>query len=151
MEEQQPKPPPGASPRSGKPPPVHTRWKKGQSGNPKGRPKGAGLTDAVRRVLSQEHNGRPVVEVLAEIVVRHALAGKYTFAKEIWDRIDGRVQDKLEVESKGAQPVVLTILAPKVIGETDGQPGARPERELARLPPPLPSVPLPPPSSVLGA
>lgn len=135
-------PPPGASPRSRKPPPVATRWKKGQSGNPKGRPKGSGLTDAVRKVLNQEHNGRPVVEVLAEIVVKHALAGKYTFAKEIWDRIDGRVQDRVEVESRGEQRVVLTIPAPRVIGEVD-----RARRVLS----PMLSVPLPTPGSVFEA
>ena len=49
------------------PPPVATRWKKGQSGNPGGRPKGKSLVALMREVLEREHNGRPLSEVLAAI------------------------------------------------------------------------------------
>jgi len=55
--------PPGASPISGLPPPVATRWKPGQSGNPGGRPKGESITALLRRVLEQEHHGRPLKEM----------------------------------------------------------------------------------------
>jgi len=98
--------PPGASPISGLPPPVHTRWKKGQSGNPGGRPKGESLVALMRRVLEREHNGRPLMEVLAERLVKEALAGKFPFAKEVLDRVEGKVQDKLEVSGPMTVKVV---------------------------------------------
>jgi hypothetical protein len=100
----------------GKPPRQH-QWKEGQIGNPKGHLKGTGPTDAVRKVLAQKHHGRPVFEVLAEVMLKHALAGKFPFAKEIWDCVEGKTQDKVEVKSD--QPTVITILPPKVMGQRD--------------------------------
>lgn len=39
-------------------PPLHTRWRKGQSGNPQGRPKGAAvLPDTFRRKLAERVPG----------------------------------------------------------------------------------------------
>jgi hypothetical protein len=131
-------------------PPRQNQWKKGQSGNPKGRPKGTGLTDAVRRVLAQEHHGRPVVDVLAEVMLKHALAGKFPFAKEIWDRVEGKTQDKVEVKSDG--PTVITILPPKVIGRRDREDemDARPAQGDRQQPPArLADIPELRPDSVL--
>src|SRR4051812_6331122 len=58
--------PPGASPRSGTVPPEASRWKPGQSGNPKGRPKNAGqsLLERVNQLTAEE----PTVEALRRIV-----------------------------------------------------------------------------------
>lgn len=88
----------GASPISAVPPPAQYRWKPGESGNPKGRPKGRNLTEAILARLDQEHNGRPLVEILADRVIKEALSGKFPFAKELWDRIEGKVTDKHEIE-----------------------------------------------------
>ena len=92
--------PPGASPISGLPPPVHTRWKKGQSGNPGGRPKGESLVALMRRVLEQDHHGRPIKEILAERLVKEALAGKHAFVKELLDRVEGPVNQQHQVQVK---------------------------------------------------
>ena len=92
---------PGASPLGNrKPPPEHTRWKPGQSGNPGGRPKGESLTAKMRRVLEQEHNGRLIADLVAERIVREALAGKFPFAKELLERVEGKVVDKQEIKAK---------------------------------------------------
>ena len=89
--------PPGASPRSGMPPPVEHRWKKGQSGNPGGRPKGRSITAALREILEREHNGKPIAELIAERLVKEALTGKFPHLKEVLERADGKTADKQEV------------------------------------------------------
>lgn len=64
-------------------------WKKGQSGNPGGRPRNESLTARLRRVLAQEHNGREIADLIAERIVKEALSGKFPFAKELLDRLEG--------------------------------------------------------------
>lgn len=122
--------PPGASPISGTPPPVSTRWKKGQSGNPGGRPKGLGITAALRELAATEHGGKPIAALIAERMVKEALSGKFNFAKEVIDRLDGKVPDKHQVESK-TQGTVFVCRPPRVIGEA----------ESPRALPPLPALP----------
>jgi hypothetical protein len=55
----------------------------------------------VRKVLAQQHHGRRLVDLLAEVMMKQALAGKFPFVKEIWDRVEGKTQDKVEVKSDG--------------------------------------------------
>jgi Family of unknown function (DUF5681) len=81
-------------------PPVEHRWKPGQSGNPGGRPKGRTLTGVLRELVQQDHGGRPIVEVLAQRILKEALTGKFPFAKEVWDRLDGRPGETHEVTVK---------------------------------------------------
>jgi hypothetical protein len=99
--------PPGASPRSGLPPPAHTRWKPGQSGNPGGRPKGESIVALLRRVLEQEHHGRPLKEILAERLVKEALAGKHAFVKELLDRVEGPVNQRHEVKQSNDVRIIV--------------------------------------------
>jgi uncharacterized protein DUF5681 len=74
------------------------QFKPGQSGNPAGRPKGASLIDMLRRVLEREHQGRPVGELLVECLVKEGLKGKLPHIKEILDRVEGKVAEKMSVE-----------------------------------------------------
>lgn len=66
----------------------------GRSGNPGGRPKGRTLTGVLRDLMEREHNGRPVIEILAERVLKEALMGKFPFAKELWDRVEGKPAER---------------------------------------------------------
>lgn len=75
----------------------------GQSGNPNGRPKGKSLTRLIRKALkARTLDGKPiegnrnVAQLLADVFVAEALDGKFPFAKEVIDRIDGKVADKHE-------------------------------------------------------
>jgi hypothetical protein len=88
-------------------PPEHTRFRKGQSGNPGGRPKGRSITAALRELLDREHNGRVIAELIAERLVRDALQGKFPQAKEILDRSDGRVTERHEVAGTGVVRIVV--------------------------------------------
>ena len=97
--------PGGAAPP--KPPPAaHLaphKWKKGQSGNPGGRPKGRTVTAALRELATTEHNGKPLVDLLAERLMKEALSGKFTFAKEVLERRDGKVVEKSEIKTQGTR------------------------------------------------
>lgn len=72
------------------------QWKKGQSGNPGGRPKGSNLTARLRRALA-ENDGK-----LADLVVRRLIVeagkGKFQHVKEIFDRVDGSVVQRFQME-----------------------------------------------------
>src|SRR5262245_54666791 len=85
--------PADASPVSGTPPPASKRWKKGTSGNPGGRPKGDSLTMRLRKVLEQEHNGRVLMDLLAERIAKEALAGKFPFVERVWERLDSKLTE----------------------------------------------------------
>ncbi len=86
-----------------KEPPVHTRWKPGQSGNPKGRPKSLTLSEAYRRELAKVDPADPAkrtfAEVLAEQMIIKAKRGDVAALKEIADRVEG----------KSKQSVTLTV------------------------------------------
>lgn len=81
---------------NGNVPPVHTRFKKGQSGNPKGRPKSTLLSDELRRRLAEvcpdDPEGRTWAEAIADTLIKRAIAGDVKAAKEICDRTEGKAR-----------------------------------------------------------
>jgi hypothetical protein len=78
---------------------VAKQFKPGQSGNPKGRPRGTGLTDKLRAVVEGEtQDGKPIAEALMRAGVAAAMRGDFRFWKEILDRIDGPVVQKFKGE-----------------------------------------------------
>ena len=80
------------------------RWKKGQSGNPGGRPKSRILSDAYRYKLEEpvpnDPEGRTWAELIAEAQVRDAVRGNVNAAREIADRTEGRAKQAIEFEDK---------------------------------------------------
>jgi len=90
----------GPSPDVGKP----YQWKKGQSGNPSGRPKSKTLSDAYRNKLEEpvpnDSEGRTWAELIAEAQVRDAVRGNVQAAREIADRTEGRARQAIEFEDK---------------------------------------------------
>jgi hypothetical protein len=91
----------GAPPRGNrKPPPEAYRWKPGQSGNPGGRPRVESITAKLRRVLEQEHGGKAIADLVAERIVKEALSGKFPFAKELLDRLEGRVAETHDIRAR---------------------------------------------------
>jgi len=89
-------------------------WKKGQSGNPNGRPKGARnfktiFIEAAKAVAESLKLGKEPDKVLLEIVKRgiaQALKGNYSFYKDILDRLYGQAKQTIETEEK--KVLVLT-------------------------------------------
>jgi hypothetical protein len=84
---------------------------KGRSGNPRGRPRSALLSDALRRTLAEvcpEDPEKTWAEVIADQLIAKAAAGDVSAAKEIADRTEGKTRqavtlthDKREVYERG--------------------------------------------------
>lgn len=98
-------------------PPVHSRFQPGQSGNPGGRAKGRTLTSILREVLESNTlggkpipQGRTVADMLGDVIIKEALKGKFTFAKEVLDRMDGKVPDRVDLTSNGKTVGTLSRL-----------------------------------------
>jgi hypothetical protein len=111
----------------GKPPRDH-QWRKGQSGNPGGRPRGASVTAELRRLMAQEHGGKTIAVLVAERMVKDALSGKPGSVRELLERVDGKVTEKDQVEGAGGI-TALIIPPPRVTGEPQADEEARMERD----------------------
>lgn len=100
-------------------------WKKGQSGNPSGRPKSiiAGHITAIanRKITEKEfkafksmglniERGVTYGEALAAALFRHAIKGKIDAAKEIGDRVDGKVRAQVEVTGEAGGPIEISVV-----------------------------------------
>jgi hypothetical protein len=74
-------------------------WKKGQSGNPNGRPpKGYSITDTIRSMMDKNP---AIKESLAEKILEKALIGDKDAIKLIWNYIDGMPVQKVQSENVG--------------------------------------------------
>jgi hypothetical protein len=80
-----------------------TRWRKGQSGNPGGRPRTAVFAQACREVLAAlapgDGAGRTYSEAIARKLAEMALAGNVRAAVELANRAEGRVRQPVETEN----------------------------------------------------
>ena len=81
--------------------------KKGEVKNPNGAPKGKRLTTLIEQALDKEHNGRKVSEILVEQILKQALSGNYQFVREILERIEGKVADRITGDSDGGLTVIF--------------------------------------------
>jgi len=83
-------------PNKGRPlPPIEYRWKKGVSGNPRGRPKKKDrltdlLRDELKKICPTDPEKRTWGELLVRGLVHLALKGNIPAFKEILDRHDGK-------------------------------------------------------------
>ena len=94
------------------------RWAKGRSGNPGGRPKGRGVTAALRALLRQDHHGRAIADLVAERLLREALSGKPQHLQMLLDRTEGKAAEHVRVRAE-VRGMVLRIPPPRVIGQPE--------------------------------
>jgi hypothetical protein len=85
-------------------------WKPGQSGNPAGRPKFYGISDALRMHYSNPEEIRKLILALA----KKANSGSLPHIELVLNRLEGRV-DVAEGES-GPMVLNITISAPRPSG-----------------------------------
>ena len=86
----------GPSPDVGKP----YRWKKGQSGNPKGRPRSTLLSEAYKAALAEidPKKQKSHAEVIASTMIAEAKRGKVPAASEMADRVEGKPRQSYDVK-----------------------------------------------------
>jgi hypothetical protein len=95
-----------------KPPPAHTRWPKGKSGNPKGRPpKLPKLDDLLATVMTEERNGLTAAEAVLRALLVKATKGDVRAAELLLDRSFGKMRLPSDITS-GGEPV--RVVAPIV-------------------------------------
>lgn len=94
-------------------PPKSKRFKPGNNANPKGRPKGTSLTAIIRRVLAEKDpkgKGTKADRLIAMAEAR-ARKGDFRFFKELIDRNDGKVPDRI-ADADGNKLTIEVIRVP---------------------------------------
>lgn len=92
------------------PPPVHSRFKKGQTGNPKGRPpKLPKLDELLASVMSEERNGLTAAEAVLRSLLVKATKGDVRAAELLLDRTFGKQRTDIDLTT-GGQPITPPIL-----------------------------------------
>jgi len=95
---------------------VAHKYKKGQSGNPKGKPKGAtSIVTELRRfmdkkmVVNDPVTGQPtkmkIGRLLAMSLIKSASKGNVPAITEIMNRLDGKVSQPMELAGAGGMPL----------------------------------------------
>lgn len=81
-------------------------WKKGQSGNPKGRPKELPkLDEMLRELLSEEKDGMTAAMAMLKAMRSKALKGDVRAFEAIWNRTFGKVKEIIEHTGKDGEAI----------------------------------------------
>lgn len=85
-------------------------WKKGQSGNPKGKPKKLPkLDELLASVMSEERNGLTAAEAVLRSLLVKATKGDVRAAELLLDRTFGKQRTDIDLTT-GGQPITPPIL-----------------------------------------
>ncbi len=76
------------------------KFKKGQTGNPNGRPKLPDLREAMAKVLAEEKDGMSALEAILKALRVKATKGDVRAAQELLDRGFGKAKQSVDVVSK---------------------------------------------------
>jgi len=103
-------------------------FKKGQSGNPKGRPKGAlSITNLIKKELkkfptvrSKKTNAQLLIEKVLDKAIKK---GDIQMLKTIWNYIDGMPKERKELSTKDGKPLRISIINEinKIYGNSDSK------------------------------
>jgi hypothetical protein len=83
-------------------------FKKGQTGNPNGRPKGSSLRDikvVLQDLLSQEKNGTQLIDGLMSVVVNKALKGDLKAVDMLLSYTFGKATQRTEITGAEGAPI----------------------------------------------
>jgi hypothetical protein len=90
-------------------PPEHTKFKKGQSGNPKGRPPLRDIKEVLKDLLSQEKNGTQLIDGLMSVVVNKALKGDLKAVDMLLSYTFGKATQRTEITGSEGEKIDFTI------------------------------------------
>ena len=91
------------------------QWKKGQSGNPSGRPKGIPSLEAALRHRLEQSDGEDFMRAGVDVAFKKAMKGEHRFWTSILERLDGKVADRIA----GADGEGLTVILERAGGKDD--------------------------------
>ncbi len=80
---------------------IGNRFQKGETGNPSGRPRLTKLTECLREQLAEAMPNAPertVAEAIARALIREALTGSVSAAREIADRCEGKPKQAIDLD-----------------------------------------------------
>lgn len=84
------------------------QWTKGKSGNPKGRPAGRTVWEAIQHKLEEPDPDEPdksITETLAERFIEMLLDGDMRAWTEALNRLEGKVTDRVSLEDDRHDPL----------------------------------------------
>jgi hypothetical protein len=90
-------------------PPEHSKFKKGQSGNPKGRPPLRDIKLVLQDLLSQEKNGTQLIDGLMSVVVNKALKGDLKAVDMLLSYSYGKATQRTEITGAEGEKIDFTI------------------------------------------
>jgi hypothetical protein len=73
-------------------------FKPGESGNPSGRPSTRRFTAKLREALDRDDG--QMIKAMVNVACQRALKGDFRYFKEIIDRVEGKVPDRLAVDTE---------------------------------------------------
>ena len=94
---------PGEIPQGAKP------FKKGQSGNPKGRPKLPDLSQAIAKVLAEEKDGMTALDAILKALRAKAAKGDVRAAQELLDRGFGKSKQSIDHTTAGEKINIISL------------------------------------------
>ena len=82
-------------------------WKKGETGNPNGRPKGSlrDIKEVLKDLLSQEKNNSQLIDGLMTVVVNKALKGDLKAVEMLLSYTYGKPTQKTEITGAEGAPI----------------------------------------------
>ena len=85
------------------------KFKKGQSGNLKGRPKMPDLKEAMAATLGEEKDGKKAIEVILAAMRAKAAKGDVRAAEFLFDRGFGKATQDIHMKQEGTQQIEVII------------------------------------------
>jgi hypothetical protein len=83
------------------------KYKKGQSGNPKGRPPIRDIKVVLQDLLSQEKNGTQLIDGLMSVVVNKALKGDLKAVDMLLSYTFGKATQRTEITGSEGEPIQM--------------------------------------------
>ena len=101
-------------------PPAENRWKKGTSGNPRGRPKKQDclthlLREEIQKICPADREKRTWKLLIVRATLQLAMKGNAAALKEVWERLDGKVlqSGKLQLGGAGGREITIEVVYPE--------------------------------------
>jgi hypothetical protein len=95
------------------------KFKKGQSGNPNGRPKMPNLKEACAAVLADEKDGMTALDAVLKALRNKAIKGDVRAAQELMDRAYGKSTQAIDLNAQVNSKTLVMVVSDKDIDETD--------------------------------